>query len=126
MARSVRCVAREYAEEDLILVPNAGTLNMVRFYALQEGRNDFDVRCVVDWTGQPGHVNHVSSLQSSDLIWGHREVRQGRVWAINGAGAHLADVGWRLEFIAEFVGSATNLWHQYRDERVVVSTYRKK
>jgi hypothetical protein len=113
----VRLINRHIQPEDVIIVPTAATVNIVKFYAKQFGVYDPPVRCYVDRpleeiVGGKGHSVHVSSLSVGDVI-SRRQLpaRARRVWEIDDTLAPLDS--WRIVHEWKFSPSRGH-WTTYR------------
>lgn len=88
-------VRHEYRVGDMILVSDAATVNVTRYYAIQAGLETVDVRCPVPCLSK-GHVDHLSSLTADDMLWdsGEELAAVDRVWVLD---TTLQRKGWRVE-----------------------------
>jgi hypothetical protein len=68
LAHAAAFLKTKYRAGDMIYTECPGALNQLRCYATEAGVTAVDVRCTIDVLAGKGHIPHVASLESRDVL----------------------------------------------------------
>jgi hypothetical protein len=124
IVQAVKYLSERYRPGDLVIVPDPRTVNIARYYVSSSGINEINLRCPIKWHDAQGHVNHISSLRESDLLWNDwipsKDLQ--RIWTIDYSTGRLFP-GWRAEIDMSFTNQQTTWREQYQPTTVVLKQF---
>lgn len=94
----VRLLSSRYRPGDVIIAPSASALNRLKYYCAQAGLESISIRCYPPFIETTGHVVHIASLRTDDLVTDDVLRRAGRAWLYtdDGFGRCYLPQGWFL------------------------------
>jgi hypothetical protein len=69
LAAAAEFLKENYRPGDVITVSGPAEINRLQYYAHRAGIDSLDVRCRLDPSSAKGHINHLASIGSDEVLW---------------------------------------------------------